>query len=244
MYRQGPYCGRAAGGPRGGAVVKWRYALIASVILSLAGVGVRIAGGIPREQPRSLVLTGRIDIGMGADGRLLLLVDIDSGTQPADGLVEHAFRLQGAPALTYSGPGTVTYIRNRVTVRVADSDGWVFTVTGWPMSPPDSALTAYGISGLAHMWGASIHEPADMLFTTLPSTTCSAASSLGVTIQGGTGDPNCQNCTSGGQGVSSCSIDCTNSLCEANCMNGSYACCTCGGYCGCCANQIDAAPHH
>jgi len=223
--------------------VKWRF-LVAVVAIALLAA-VRAQMGALQELPPSLVLTGHVDVAMGPDGRLLVLVDVETPSQPSDGLVDEVFRLQGAPALAYSGPATVTYVKNRLTVEVGPDSGWVFTVAGRTLPPPDLALTPFQVTGLAHMWGPAIHQSPATLFATLSSNTCSKSTSqTGGMLALDEGDP-CKNCQVGGPGAPGCDINCGGgSSCEADCGEGSYACCSCPTACGCCADIEGAAAHH
>ena len=228
----------------GGARVKWRYAVVALVLLLLAGA--RAAIGVPQDPSPSQEFTGHVDIATGPDGRLLVLIDVETSSQLSDGLVDQVFRFQEAPALTYSGPATVTYVKNRVTVQVTPESGWVFTVAGWPMPPADTAFTEYHVKGIARLWGDAIHKSAATLFATLSSSTCSKT-----TLQGGgglpasAGDPSCKNCQTGGPGVSGCSMSCSDgSSCSADCDDTTFACCNCPSACGCCSNSEGGSAHH
>jgi hypothetical protein len=149
----------------GGAFVKWRFAVIVLVVLFTAAV--RVAVGVPQTPAPSLTVSGQVDIAMGPDGKLMVLVDEATASQPSDGLVEHAFRLQGADSLTYSGQATVTYTRGRLTVQMAADTGWVFSVAGRTLPPPDPGLTAYTVGGIAHAWGEAVHTSPATLFSTL-----------------------------------------------------------------------------
>ncbi len=223
--------------------MRGRFGIVGLLVVFVAGVAIAI--GVPRDEAASLVLKGQVTIAPGPDGRLLVLIDSDTGTGTRDGLVEHAFRLQGAPSLTYSGRGTITYVRNRVTVKIDRAAGWAFTVTGWPMPPPDPVVAAFDVTGLAHLWGANIHQPASALFSTLLATSCSRTASAGTAPLATFGAVDCLNCTNGGPGVGGCTIDCSLGACEANCGAGSYACCTCGN-CGCCMppSELGGSNHH
>ena len=224
--------------------MKWRYA-VAALVVVLALVGVRGAMGVPQPGSPSQVYVGHVDMATGLDGRLLVLIDLDTPGQPGDGLVEQAFRLQGAPALTYSGPATVTYIKNRVTLEVRPGAGWVFTVKGWPMSPPDQTLTASQVQGITHLWGNDYHQSPATLFSTLSARTCSSGTTQTFgALASPSSDDGCKNCSTGGPGVSGCSSSCSaGSSCSADCDDESYACCSCGG-CGCCSKrEADGAAH-
>jgi hypothetical protein len=221
----------------GGAFVKWRHALVGLVVL-LFVLGVGAAIGL-QEPPPPTVFTGHVDIGTGADGKLLILIDIDTAGQPADGLVDQVFRLQSAAFVNYSGPATVTYVRGRVTVQMSPTGGWVFTVIGRQLPPPDSGLTAYQVSGIVRMWGSTVHQSPTTLFATLSSTNCSKTSSLAASsLNVDSGDPSCKKCQTGGPGVMGCSMDCGGgSSCSADCDSDTYACCSCSSGCGCCGNS-------
>ncbi len=226
--------------------MKWRYAVLVLVVLST--VAVRVAVGVPRTQEPSLTLTGQVDIALGPDGKLMVLVDEASATQPNDGLVDHVFRLQGADALAYSGQATVTSVRGRLTVEFASGSGWVFTVAGRTLPPPDPGLTAYTVGGIAHQWGESVHQPPATLFSTLSAGTCSqaAGSSLSFGVATLDGDPACKNCASGGAGSTNCAITCDGgSSCETDCGSDSFACCSCPGACTCCSlREVGGGGHH
>ena len=224
--------------------MRWRYAVAVVVVVLLAAF--RAAILIPQDMPPPLVLTGHVDIAMGPDSRLLVLIDVETPSQPSDGLVDQVFRLQGAPALAYSGPATVTYVKNRLTVEVGPDSGWVFTVAGRTLPPPDLALTSFQVTGLAHMWGEAIHKSAATLFFTLSSSTCSkTASQTGDMLALDEGDPPCENCQVGGPGAPGCSIDCGGgSSCSADCADDQFACCKCPNGCGCCANIEGGSAHH
>lgn len=223
--------------------MKWRYAIVVLLLLLLAGA--RAAIGVPQDPSPSQEFTGHIDIATGPDGRLLVLIDVETSSQPSDGLVDQVFRFQEAPALTYSGPATVTYVKNRVTVQVAPESGWVFTVGGWPMPPADTAFTEYHVKGIARLWGDTIHKSAVTLFATLSSTTCSRPASLFGALSAESTEPGCGNCATGGPGVSGCSMSCSDgSKCSADCDDTTFACCNCGGTCGCCPNKEGGSAHH
>jgi hypothetical protein len=182
---------------------------------------------------------------MGPDGKLLVLVDEATASQPSDGLVEHAFRLQGAEPLAYSGHATVIHTRGRLTVQIAEDTGWVFTVAGRTLPPPDPGFTAYTINGIAHQWGEAVHASPATLFSTFAAASCSkttASSSIIQPLLAPAGD--CKNCEAGGLGASGCSIECGRSSCEADCGPDSFACCNCTGYCGCCDNAEAGGAHH
>jgi hypothetical protein len=205
-------------------------------------VAVRVAIGVPQ----TLTFTGQVDIAMGPDGKLLVLIDEGTATQPNDGLVDQVFRLQEAPSLTYSGQATVTSVRGRLTVQIAPNSGWIFNIAGRALPPPDLALTAYDVQGIARMWGDDIHKSPATLFSTLSSGTCSKATSQagGALAQSESG-PNCRDCQAGGPGSSGCTIDCGGgSSCEADCPSDSFACCSCPHSCGCCSAQEHGAAHH
>ncbi len=225
----------------GGALVKRRYAAAALLVLLLLA-GVRMAVGV-QDPPPTLVVTGHVDIGTGADGRLLLLVDGVAPHQPADGLVDHAFRLQNAPFVNYSGPATVTYVRGRVTVQVGSKSGWAFTVIGRPLPPPDDSLVPYAVSGISHMWGAAVHQAPDVVFANLSSGTCSSTTVDAGSLSAGD-DPACKDCQTGGPGVQGCSMDCGGSSCSADCADYQYACCNCPTGCGCCGNGYELGSAH
>jgi hypothetical protein len=214
--------------------------LLAVVLLVL---GVRAAIGL-QEPPPTLVLTGHVDVATGADGKLLVLIDLDTPTQPADRVVDHVFRLQNAALVNYSGEATVTYVRGRLTVQVGTDSGWAFTVTGRPLPPPDTPLVDYKVSGIAHMWGAAIRQSPETLFSTLSLSSCTKTA--GGTLSGGGGDPSCKNCQTGGPGVQGCSMNCGGgNSCSADCDEDLYACCNCPSGCGCCGGGIEnGSAHH
>ncbi len=224
--------------------MKWRY--VSGVMVVLLFAGVRAAIGIPQSIPPVAVYDGHVDVATAPDGRLLILVDVNRPHRPPDGLVEQSFRLQGAPALSYSGPGRVIYVKTRVSVEIGRSAGWVFTVAGRPMPPADVALTSYDVSGIAHIWGRRFHQAPATVMGTLSTGSCSAET-LGATppiasaAAGG-----CQDCAAGGEGSSSCSMDgCPDgSTCSADCMDGTFACCNCGGGCSCCTPREGGWGHH
>ena len=204
--------------------MKWRYAIIVLILVLLAAV--RVAVGVPQDPP--VTYTGQVDIALGTDGKLLILIDEGTPAQPNDGLVEHVFRLQQAPSLAFSGYATVTSIRGRLTVQIGPDSGWIFNVAGRTLPPPDLALTAYDVMGIAHISGPDIHKSPATLFSTLSSGTC-AASSLktqgSLAMDDGAGG--CKNCQAGGAGASGCGIDCGDgSTCDADCSAGSFACCS------------------
>jgi hypothetical protein len=226
--------------------VKWRYAVIVLVVLLLAAV--RVAVGVPQSPAPSLTLTGQVDIAMGPDGKLLVLVDEATASQPSDGLVEHAFRLQGAESLAYSGHAIVTYTRGRLIVQMSETAGWAFSVAGRTLPPPDPGLTVYTISGIAHLWGEAVHTSPATLFSTFSAGTCSKTtfnSLSGGAMLAAEADGGCKDCQAGGPGASGCSIDCDGGAsCEADCGSDSYACCNCQGACGCCSNKEIGGAHH
>lgn len=226
--------------------MKWRYAVIVLVVLLAAAV--RVAVGVPHASVPSLTLTGQVDIAMGPDGKLLVLVDEATAHQPGDGLVEHAFRLQGADSLAYSGHAIVVYIRGRLIVQMSETTGWVFSVAGRVLPPPDPGFSAYTINGIAHSWGEAIHMSPAALFSTFAAAACSkttTSSPSGGVILASEGDPGCKNCQAGGPGVSGCSINCGGgSSCESDCDADSFACCNCPAGCGCCSNQEGGGGHH
>jgi len=226
--------------------VKWRYAAICLVVLLVATV--RVAVGVPQSPAPSLTLTGQVDIAMGPDGKLLVLVDEATASQPSDGLVEHAFRLQGAEPLAYSGHATVTYTRGRLTVQMSETSGWVFSVAGRALPAPDAGLTAYSVDGMAHSWGEAVHTSPATLFSTFSAGSCSKTTTSSVSagaMLASEGDPACKNCQAGGPGASGCSIDCDGgSSCDADCGSDSFACCSCPMSCGCCSNKEIGGAHH
>jgi hypothetical protein len=224
--------------------VKWRYAIVALILLLLAGA--RAAIGVPQDPSPSQEFTGHVDIATGPDGRLLVLIDVETSSQSSDGLVDQVFRFQEAPALTYSGPATVTYVKNRVTVQVAQESGWVFTVGGWPMPPADTAFTEYHVKGIARLWGDTIHKSAVTLFATLSAVKCSKPAGKGFSpLSADDGGPACKNCQTGGPGVSGCSMSCSDgSSCSADCDDTTFACCNCPSACGCCSNKEGGSAHH
>ncbi len=224
--------------------MKWRYAIGVLVLLLLAAA--RVAVGVPQTPAPSVTFTGQVDIAMGPDGKLLVLVDEATAGQPSDGLVDHAFRLQGADSFAYSGHATVIYTRGRLTVQLTESSGWVFTVSGRTLPPPDPGLTAYTIDGIAHSWGETIHTSPATLFSTLSSGSCSKSTSQAdATLSMSQADPGCKSCEAGGPGASGCSINCSGgSSCEADCGPDSFACCSCNGICGCCSNREGGGAHH
>ena len=221
--------------------MKWRYAMVAFAFLSLAGA--RAAVGVPQDLSPSREFTGHVDIATGEDGRLLMLIDVETSSQSSDGLVDQVFRLQEAPPLTYSGQATVTYVKNRVTVQNAEGGGWVFTVAGWPMPPAETGLTEYHVLGVARLSGDRIHKSAATLLATLSSTTCSSPASPFFGALSAASAPGCGKCATGGPGVSGCSVSCSDGRCEADCGADSYACCNCSGTCGCCSSPEGSAHH-
>jgi len=224
--------------------VKWRYAAIGLVVLLMATV--RVAVGVPQTSAPSLTVAGQVDIAMGPDGKLLVLVDEATAGQPSDGLVDHAFRLQGADALAYSGHATVTYTRGRLVVQMSETAGWAMSVAGRTLPPVDPGITAYTVSGIAHQWGHAVETSPATLFSTFAAASCSktttSSSAGGMMLESEGG---CKDCEAGGPGASGCSINCEGGAsCEADCGSDSYACCNCQGACGCCSNKEIGGSHH
>jgi hypothetical protein len=217
--------------------VKWRHAVIGLVVLLTAAV--RVAVGIPQTPAPSLTLTGQVDIALGPDGNVLVLVDEATAGNPSDGLVEHVFRLQGADSLAYSGPATVTYTRGRLTVQTTGDTGWAFNIAGRTL-PPDPGLTPSAVTGISHSWGENVHQSPAALFSTLSATTCSNATTRALRFGTSSldGDPTCRNCQGGGLGADSCAVDCDGtSPCDVDCGSGTFACCNCPGDCHCCGDR-------
>ncbi len=228
--------------------MKWRYALVVVLLLSLAAA--RAAVGVFAAPVPSVTYTGQVDIAMGPDGRLLVLVDEGTASKPGDGLVEQAFRVQGAPSLAYSGTAMVTQTRGRLAVHIGADAGWVFNIAGRDLPPPDLALTAYTVSGISHLSGDAIHQSPATLFSTLSSGSCSPVGAQPTSTFAGTialadGDLDCRNCQAGGPGLQSCSINCGGgSSCDADCDADSFACCSCPFACGCCSTKEGIGAHH
>jgi hypothetical protein len=203
-----------------------RLALVLGLALCPAGGR---SSASPQDPP-PFVVWGRVDVVSGPNQTLLILVDQETGDHPADGVVDLAFRLQQAPAVTFSGHATVTYVKNRVAIAVTDQVGWLFTVAGRVAQavPSDGVLREYEVLGLSRFWGQSVQTTPAVLAERLLSRFCGADP-----LTAG-GSPLCEECEVGGPGVRSCSIDCGDDSCGADCADNQFACCNCPLGCACC----------
>ena len=208
-------------------------ALLATLLAGAALVSrpVRLA-----EPP--LTLTGDLHMVTSPDG-LTTSVSIDEGDakDPADGLVEHAFRLQhkAEQALAYDGVATITYANASLRLDLDEGAGWVFAVKDTRMSLSDRAL-AYPwifVIGLSHHWGEKTHLSHDEVAALLLASGCKMAG----------GDPTCETCEAGGPGAEGCGVECDGgSGCSADCGGGgSFACCNCPSGCRCCPEKEAAS---
>jgi hypothetical protein len=181
------------------------------------------------QDPAPLVLSGDVQIVSGPNRTLVVLVDQDDADHLVDGLVDFAFRLQGALSLTFAGRATVTYVSNHVSVAADDGTGWLFMVAGRTTvaQEHEALLPQYEVLGLSRFWGADVHTTPSALATRL----LSGASCARGTVDG---IPPCDSCQAGGPGFTSCSIPCGGGTCGAECADNQFACCNCPLGCGCC----------
>jgi hypothetical protein len=198
-------------------------ALCLFVCLPLAAVSLQ-------DQNTVLVRTGTVEITTSSDGtRTLVTIDVQNGSNPPDGQVDHAFRLQHElmSPLSYRGPARVVFKKDRLVVAIDGQTGFVFDVLGHE-TPPDGALlsyTYYTVHGLSHFWGYAAPKSHADLAASLLNGGCSPDSP----------SSDCDPCAAGGPGESWCAALCGgDGDCSASCGSGYYACCNCPRSCGCC----------
>jgi hypothetical protein len=198
---------------------------VAAVLAAAASVGVS-----PHSPAQPLTWTGAVSIVTSPDGRdTIVSIDEEGGGRSADGLVEHAFRLQHEPGARFEflGRATVTYDRDHLVISAAPDLGWVFTVAGRPQNALTESFVyaALNVRGLSHHWGTAVHRSADDVANMLMAGGCA-----------GTDASPCSDCQLGGAGTQGCTIGCEGaSSCSADCTDGYSACCNCPGLCRCCS---------
>jgi hypothetical protein len=202
-----------------------RFALTVVAVL-LAGVG--SLGLSPQPTENAFTVMGIVEMSTSSDGReTVVSIDRDDAVQPADGLVDHAFRLQHAtgPRFAYRGAGAITFQAHRLTVAVTPDRGWVFTVASREQAflPQTTTYVPAPIQGLSHHWGLTIQRSADEVAAALFAGACN-----------GTDASDCSECQAGGPGVQGCTLGGPEGpSCSADCTEGYFACCNVGS-CRCC----------
>jgi hypothetical protein len=188
-----------------------------------------------------LVMKGLVEISSSLGGPVTTVtMDLGQELHSPDGIVDQAFRVQQLDAafVRYSGPATVTYSKTALVVETADHGSWVFALPGATTPVPVSASAVYYLAiGISRFQGARINRSSSEVTSTLLTTGC------GLSAIGGA-DPLCSGtCPGGGAGTDGCSISCgLEGGCNANCMAGSHACCSCVNGCGCCPDK-ESQPH-
>jgi hypothetical protein len=206
--------------------------------LALTVVAVLIAGvgslGLSQQSiGKSFTVIGIVTIATSSDGReTVVSIDRDDSAQRADGLVDHAFRIQHAKGLSfaYSGAGAITFQGHRLTVAVTPDIGWVFTVASWEQKflPQSTSYVSASIQGLSHHWGTTVQRSHDDVAALLFAGVCDGSDPVG-----------CSNCEAGGPGAQGCTIgDDSGPSCSADCTDGFFACCHVGA-CRCCRQADD-----
>ena len=216
--------------------MRWRVVLGALVIFVAVVVGAWASRSQLTERP--VMQTGWVRMTSSEDG-LTTVISVAAHQPTADvaDVVEQAYRLQHLQPqhLTYEGPASVTHTVNQLMVSVGDGQGWRFPVAGRPVmagSAPAHYLEI-PVRGLSQHWGASIHHSHDEVVSALLAGVCS----------GGSGSGDCEPCSDGGPGVSTCGVECGgDNGCTAECASGFYGCCNCPRQCGCCVDRQNGAP--
>jgi hypothetical protein len=207
---------------------------VALVVMSLLAAGAVSLGVGDVSADAAFTVRGLVTIVTAPQGgETVVAVDRDDDVQPADGIVDFAFRLQHAreSRFAFEGKAAVSVQPHRLTVAATPSLGWVFTVASrdGEFPPNTSSYTPVPIRGWSRHWGPEIQrDPRDV------------ASQLFAGICTGADGSPCATCQAGGRGAQSCTLE-DQGGCWADCTDGLFACCNLGS-CRCCDSREGGLP--
>jgi hypothetical protein len=199
------------------------------VVLALCAIGTLGLGPTTHQVSvsASRVLSGDTTVVTSLDEQMVVVsIDIAADGKKGDGVVDQAFRVQlaGAGEFSYSGPATVIFTGNTLTVGWNGQTVWAFSLIGKGTVQAIEAEEAVPAVGLARFWGSSIQDTHASVASLLLGT---GGCGISAEAQVNSAVP----CCGDGQ---DCAIMCNESDgCSASCPDGWRACCVCGG-CRCC----------
>ena len=197
------------------------------------GLALGLAPGVVSDSAGrvdGLWLTGEVTVAADdVSQTVVVTIDHDTGVVGADGLVDHAFRVQRPSALmTFWGRATVYARPGVLVVYPHDRETAPF---GFVAARADAADTDAGLlfaaMGISRHWGDALAASADETTARLLAAPCGGGMELDALA-------GCSPCQVGGPGQSACELPDGAPPCEAVCRDGSYACCNDPNDCRCC----------
>ena len=204
-------------------------ALVASLVITVSGNTTRPPA--PPHRPSPDILSGEVAI-VASPERNEIAVTVDE--DPADGTVDHAFRVQLRNGYVASFLGQADVLTNEGALVVSATNGqqWTFALT---RSDAEAVVgPAVAVFGIARIDTSKWRMCHAMVAARLLSPACAVRPAAD-----GSPGPECNNCDAGGGSDEGCQITCGDFSCSAQCSVDTYACCSCATGCRCCRRGVE-----